>query len=410
MTVTFARRDRTPNRRNRRRRPGRSPRSPRAALVAVVAIVGAATLAWRVAASGPGARPSAPPPTVVRCLLRPVSIPSLSCTSAILVEAETGTVLYQKNADERRAPASLAKMMTELVLLEDVAAGKLRLDEEIEVSANASTMGGSQVFLKHGEKQPAEALLHALGIASANDAAMALAEHVAGSEKAFVARMNARAKELGCRQTKFVNVHGLDLPRQDKNWTSARDLALIAGALVRHPKALEISSTWREPFRGGEFWLDNTNKSLKRFEGMDGLKTGWTPRAGGCFVGTASRDGVRLIAVILDSKPGRDRFDVAMKLLAAGFAPRPQWQEAVRVGAPVAAIEPAGEAVASKSPTTAGGTVRVLIEESREDALVARYRPRGEDTPADVAPEVAGWVDLRLGDKTVATVPARPGR
>jgi D-alanyl-D-alanine carboxypeptidase (penicillin-binding protein 5/6) len=164
------------------------------------------------------------------------------------------------------------------------------------------------------------ALLQAVAIASANDAAVALAEHVAGSESAFVERMNRRARRLGCRSTRFTNVHGLDLRRQERAVTTARDLVRIGRALLRHPIALELSSTRRAPFRGGVFWLNTTNKLLGRMDGVDGLKTGWTPRAGGCFCATAERDGVRLVSVVLGAPAGTGRFDVTRRLLEDGFA------------------------------------------------------------------------------------------
>jgi len=400
MSVRFARispgrpaRSRT----NRRRSPGGRPRRPVLAVVAVALLVLAATGAWRVASYGDG-QPPRPAPTIVRCLLEPVELASLSCTSAILVEAETGTVLWEKNADARRAPASLVKMMLELVVFEDIAAGRVSLADSVTTSANASTMGGSQVFLRHGEVQTLESMLNAIGIASANDAAMAVAEHLSGSEAAFVERMNVRARELGCDETTFGNVHGLDLRKDDRNWTSARDLSRIACELTRYPQAIAISSTWREPFRGGAFWLDNTNKLLKRFDGLDGLKTGWTPRAGGCFVGTAVRDRVRLVAVVLASNPGRARFDVTARLLEAGYARGPRWVEVFRTGDPLPELLDTG----MEAPPAAGGTVRLLWEADRDLHLTPRFRPGTGEPEAPL-----GWVDLRVDGRTVATVPAR---
>jgi D-alanyl-D-alanine carboxypeptidase (penicillin-binding protein 5/6) len=414
MNVHFRPRDVPPRpRRNRRRRrlafPGGSAR--RWLVVgAVLAIAGFGLL--RGASSGSAPPPPPPAPTVVRCAMEPVRPGRIPCRAGILVEAETGAVLWSHEADARRGPASLVKMMLMLETLRDVAAGKVALSDSITTSANASTMGGSQVFLKHGEVQTLQALLEAVGIASANDAAMAIAEHLEGSEEAFVKRMNAAAKELGCTQTEFVNVHGLDLRGQGRNDTSARDLARIARELVRYDEALRISSTWRKPFRGGEFWLDNTNKLLREFDGLDGLKTGWTPRAGGCFVGTAKRDGVRLIAVILAAQPGRERFEVTADLLEAGYAAEPTWVEVIRPGDPVADVAPEATEGAAAEPepvASAWGTVRVLVEADRRGAFSSRYRPRTGEEKADGVPEgVIGWLDLRLGDRTIATVPAWP--
>ncbi|HMB69494.1 MAG TPA: D-alanyl-D-alanine carboxypeptidase family protein [bacterium] len=250
----------------------------------------------------------------------PAVIRPVPCVAAILINAETGEVLHEQDADLSRGPASLVKMMVELIILEDVEAGRIALSDTVKASTHASTMGGSQVFLKEGEVQTVHALLQAAAIASANDAAVALAEHASGSEEKFVERMNARAKQLGCSGTKFVNVHGLDLPRQGRAVTTARDLTIIARALIRHPLALEFASTWRAPFRDGEFWLDNTNKLLRKCDGLDGLKTGWTPRAGGCFCATASRDGVRLVSVVMGAPGGLGRFNVTKQLLDDGFS------------------------------------------------------------------------------------------
>lgn len=256
---------------------------------------------------------------VLSSVSAPAAIRPVPCVSAILLNVSTGKVIHEQDADIPRSPASLVKMMTELLIMEDVEAGRLALSDSVTTSANASTMGGSQVYLKEGEVETVYALLQATAIASANDAAVALAEHVAGSEAAFVERMNRRAKELDCKGTTFVNVHGLDIGK-GRNVTTARDLMRIARALVSHPLALELSSTRRAPFRNGEFWLDSTNKLLSKCQGVDGLKTGWTPRAGACFVATAHRQGVRLVSVVLGAPRGLGRFEVTEQLLEDGFA------------------------------------------------------------------------------------------
>jgi D-alanyl-D-alanine carboxypeptidase (penicillin-binding protein 5/6) len=241
------------------------------------------------------------------------------CASAILMDAQTGTILFEQDADLERAPASLAKMLTLLIVLEELESGLLGLDDVVVTSRNAATMGGSQVYLQEGEYQTVRSLLQALVIASANDAAVALAEHLAGSEDAFVERMNRRVEALGCQRTRFVNAHGLDLRRQEQAITSARDLALIARTLLRFPLTRELASTPRAPFRGGSFWLENTNHLLGRMDGLDGLKTGSTPRAGACLCATAERDGRRLVSVVLGAS-GVSRFGLTRRLLEAGFA------------------------------------------------------------------------------------------
>jgi len=413
VSVTF--RDRTRRPRPNRRRGSAGVVRRRWLLGAGGIAAGAGLLALagygsvRTADSRDATPPDPAPPEVVRCALRPLEIAPLPCASAILVEAETGAVLYEQNADEARGPASLVKMMLQLVIFDEIAAGRLALGDSVTTSPNASTMGGSQVFLKDGEVQTVESLLDAIIMASANDAAVAMAEHVAGSESACVERMNAKAREIGCRNTAFVNVHGLDLRRGGRNVTSARDLSIMARELVRHPKALEISSTRRKAFRGGEFWLDNTNLLLGDFEGLDGLKTGWTPRAGGCFVGTAHRDGVRLVAVVLRAPPGKGRFRVAAQLLEAGYRREPQWVEVAHPGQLVHPVEPVEVATDGDAAAAAWGTVRLLLESGTTGTWRLRPHPDGEGA-SDLAGTL-GFLDYRLDGRTVATVPARaPGR
>jgi D-alanyl-D-alanine carboxypeptidase (penicillin-binding protein 5/6) len=345
-------------------------------------------------------------------VLEPLDLPALACASALLVEAETGRVLWEQNADAPRSPASLVKMVLELVVFRELEAGRLALGDSVTTSANASTMGGSQVYLKHGEVQTVAALLDAIVLASANDAAMAIAEHIAGTEAAFVDLMNAEADRLGCRGTRFANVHGLDLRRDSRNVTTARDTALIARALIERPLALELASTWRKPFRGGEFWLDNTNKLLRRYgglEGYDGLKTGYTPRAGGCLAGTAERDGVRLVSVILGARPGHPRFHITKKLLERGFVSKPRWVRLAAGGEQLRLASADSPALAGPV-AVAGGEVRVLVESSRAEALGRRLRPLGELEAPIGAGEALGLLDCRLGDRTFASVPVVAAR
>jgi D-alanyl-D-alanine carboxypeptidase (penicillin-binding protein 5/6) len=346
-------------------------------------------------------------PTVVRCLLEPVDLDPVACASAILVEAETGTVLWEQDADAERSPASLVKVMLQLLVLQDVERGTLALTDSIETSANASTMGGSQVYLKHGEKQTLAAMLEAVAISSANDAAMAIAEHVAGDEASFVARMNEEAERLGCTGTRFENVHGLDLWGRPKNVTTARDIAAMARALVEHQHALSLSSTWRAPFRDGAFWLDNTNRLLRKYgglEGLDGLKTGYTWRAGGCFCGTAVRDDVRLISVVMGARPGKHRFLITQDLLEAGFAQHPMGWDVARGGEPFALAADA-PVDPSSAYAIAGGRVRVIVEESRREAVSFRIRPLPDLATPVRAGDRLGYLDCRIDDRTFASVP-----
>ena len=219
-----------------------------------------------------------------------VNLP-LSAKSAILIEAKSGTVLYSKNAHEALPPASVTKVMTLLLVSEAIADGSIALEDVVTVSQNAASMGGSQIFIKEGEEFTVEELLKSAVIASANDAAVALAELVAGSESAFVTMMNERASELGMKNTSFENATGLD-DSVTKHLTSAYDIALMSRELIKHPIILKYSNVWQDSIRNGEFVLTNTNRLVRYYSGCTGLKTGSTDKAGFCVSATAERDGM----------------------------------------------------------------------------------------------------------------------
>lgn len=247
--------------------------------------------------------------------------PGLQCnaTSAILMEYETGTVLFEQNADEKLPPASITKIMTLLLVMEAIEAGKMTLEETVTASELASSMGGSQIFLKAGEQMSVRDLLKSVVIASANDAAVALAEHLSGSVEAFVAQMNDKARELGMVNTHFENTNGLDDTTKE-HYTSARDVAIMSRALIAHPLILEFSSIWMDTIRDGAFGLTNTNRLVRFYPGATGLKTGSTAKAQFCISATAKRDDMHLIAVIMGA-PTRDiRNEEAKRLLDFGFA------------------------------------------------------------------------------------------
>ncbi len=247
------------------------------------------------------------------------SMSELPCKSAILIDAETGEVLYEQNADEALPPASVTKVMTLLLVMEAIDAGRIALADTVSVSANAASMGGSQVFLEEGETMSVEEMLKCVIIASANDCAVALAEFVSGSEESFVAAMNARAAELGMKNTHFENTNGLDDTAQN-HVTSARDIAIMSRALIAHPKILEYSGIWQDTIRGGEFGLTNTNRLVRYYPGCTGLKTGSTARAGFCVSATAKREGLSLVCVIMGAQTRDSRNASAAKLLDYGFA------------------------------------------------------------------------------------------
>ena len=246
--------------------------------------------------------------------------PAVSCPSALLMEKQTGTVLFAQDEHTPREPASVTKIMTLLLVMEAIDSGALSYDDVVTGSAHAAGMGGSQIWLKENEQMTVRDLLKAVCIVSGNDAAVALAEHLAGSEDAFVKRMNARAQELGMNDTHFVNCTGLPAER---HLTSAYDIALMSRELIlHHPDIRQFTTVWMDSLRGGESMLVNTNKLIRFYDGASGLKTGSTGSAGYCLSATAEKNGMELIAVVLKGKTSDERFSDAKSLLNHGFPTR----------------------------------------------------------------------------------------
>lgn len=258
-------------------------------------------------------------------LLIPINITAESidlapnAISAIIIEASTGTVIYNKNEHEKLAPASMTKMMGLLLIMEQIEKGNLKWDEMVTASSNASSMGGSQIFLETGEQMTVEELVKGISIASGNDAMVAMAEKIAGTEEAFVELMNKKASELGLKNTNFKNCTGLDA---ENHYSSANDMAIIAKELVKHDKILEFSGTYEDYIREGtdkSFWLVNTNKLVRFYQGVDGLKTGYTSTAGYCLTATAKRNGMRLITVVMNEPDSTTRNSETTAMLDYGF-------------------------------------------------------------------------------------------
>lgn len=241
----------------------------------------------------------------------------IPCRNAILISIDTGDILYEKEPDAEVPMASITKIMTLLLTLEAVEAGKISMTDIVPISEHAFNMGGSQIWLEPGEQFTLDELIKAICVCSANDAAVAVAEFVGGSEPVFAEMMNARAAELGMTHTRFVNACGLDA---EGHYSSARDVAAMSLALLRHPKILEYSGIWMDTLRGGETQLTNTNKMLKSYAGITGLKTGTTNGAGVCISASAVRDGMGLLAVVLGSPSSKERFESATAMLDYGFA------------------------------------------------------------------------------------------
>lgn len=236
--------------------------------------------------------------------------------SAALYDSN-GQMLYEMNATEALQPASVTKIMTMLLVMEALNRGDVSLDTMITGSAHAESMGGTQIWLKQGEQMTLDEMLKAIAIGSANDCAVAVAEHLAGTEEQFVKKMNERAKQLGCTSTKFVNANGLD--GDEKTLTSARDLAIISVELLKYPEIIKYTSTWMDSVRNGEFSLANTNKMLKTYDGMIGLKTGYISQAGYCISAAAKRDERVFIAVVMGAKTKEDRVDAVKTLFDYAF-------------------------------------------------------------------------------------------
>ena len=241
----------------------------------------------------------------------------VTAPSAVLIEAESKKVLSEKNPHEQRACASVTKVMTLLLVMEALDSGKLSITDTLTASAHAASMGGSDIWLEEGEKMSVDDLIKATAVASANDAAVVLAEALCGSEKTFVAEMNKRAKELGMNHTVFKNCNGLD---EKGHLTCAYDVALMSSELIKHKKIFKYTSIWIDELRGGKTQIVNTNKLLKSYKGITGLKTGTTDDAGCCMSASAERDGLSLIAVVLGCDNGTKRFGDCAALLDYGFA------------------------------------------------------------------------------------------
>lgn len=240
--------------------------------------------------------------------------------SVVLMEASTGKIIYERNANEKLHPASMTKMMSMLLILESIEKGNLKWNDMITVSENASSMGGSQILLETGEQMSVDDLFKGIAIASGNDAVVALAEKVAGTEEVFVKMMNDKAKELGLKNTNFKNPHGLDAT---DHYSSAYDMAMIAKELVKHKKVLEYSSIYEYYLRDGtdrKTWLVNTNKLVRFYDGVDGLKTGYTKEAGYCLTATAMKNGMRIIAVVMGEPDSKTRNKEVTELLDYAYA------------------------------------------------------------------------------------------
>ncbi len=329
--------------------------------------------------------------------------PDIPAPSAILIDAATGTVLYEKNANERLRPASVTKVMTLLLVMEALDSGKIGWDDMVVTSDTAAAKGGSQVYLEPGEQMSMDEMLKSVVVSSANDCATALAEHVSGSEAAFVELMNRRAQELGLTDTHFVNCTGLDDAEEaQEHLTTAHDIAVISRELLKHEAIKKYTTIWMDTVRGGKFGLANTNKLVRFYDGTTGLKTGYTSAAGHCLSASAERDGIELIAVVLHCKSSADRFESAKALLNYGFAnyalvsaEAPEALPAVRVRlGKTAQLQPV---LQESSP--------ILIEKGMQSSVTKAVTLAEEVTAPVAAGQELGKLRISAGSQVLAEIP-----
>ncbi len=325
---------------------------------------------------------------------------AITAPSAILIELNSGEVLFEKNADEVMPPASVTKIMTLLLAIEAIEQGKLGLQDMVSTSENASKMGGKQIWLEVGEEMSVNDLLKATAISSANDAAVALGEAVAGSESTFVALMNGRAKELGMNNTEFLNASGLDA---QGHVSTARDIAIMSKELLSHPIIKDYSTVWMDSLRDGKTSLVNTNKLVHFYEGATGLKTGTTDSAGYCLSASAERNGLSLIAVVVGEKTSEERFASARTLLDYGFA---NW-EVVTPKLLDAPIEPV-KVIKGTSPTVeveSQTTKEVVIRKGEEESIEYKVEIVNDVSAPVAAGQTLGRVVMFSGGKEIGSYP-----
>jgi len=319
------------------------------------------------------------------------------------MDVATGTVLYEHNAHEALAPASVTKVMTMLLIMEAIDAGKIGWDDTVTASESAAAKGGSQVYLKVGETMTVSDMVKSIAVSSANDCACAMAEHLAGSESAFVDLMNSRAKELGMNDTQFVNCTGLDDSEEAKSHlTSAYDIALMSRELLKnHPAIKQFTTIWMDTVRDGAFGLSNTNKLIRFYNGATGLKTGFTSGAGYCLSASAERDGMELIAVVMGCETSQDRFAACKSMLDYGFANfaliTPQLD-----GTPIVPVKLGG----SKEVTVVPGEETALLIDKSQKGMISTELTLDECVTAPVSRgQRLGTMTIRAGEQVLAQVP-----
>lgn len=327
----------------------------------------------------------------------------VAAPSAILMERSTGTVLYEKNAHERMAPASVTKVMTLLLVMEALESGRISWDDMVIASDAAAAKGGSQIYLEPGEQLTMDEMLKSVVVSSANDCATALAEHIAGSEDAFVELMNKRAEELGMADTHFVNCTGLDDdPDASEHLTSAYDIAVMSRELLKHDDIRKYTTIWMDTVRNGEFGLSNTNKLVRFYDGTTGLKTGYTSGAGHCLSASAMREGVEYVAVVLHCSNSNERFQSAKQLLDYGFAnytlAEPDLNAAIpEVPVVLGAVDTIVPVPADAAP--------LLIEKSMKNAITTHVEVAEQVKAPVEAGQRLGTMTMQANGEPLAAIP-----
>ena len=323
--------------------------------------------------------------------------------SALLMDAATGTVLYEKNAHEKLAPASVTKVMTLLLIMEAIDSGKIQWEDTVTASEAAAAKGGSQIYLKVGETMTVTDMVKSIAVSSANDCACAMAEHLAGSEEAFVGLMNEKARELGMNDTNFVNCTGLDDgPNASEHKTSAFDIALMSRELLtNHPDIKRFTTIWMDTVRNGEFGLSNTNKLIRFYSGATGLKTGFTSGAGYCLSATAEREGMELIAVVMGAETSQIRNTACKQLLDYGFANfalvSPEMGEE--------AVVPVQLGTEKGIRLIPGENPRLLIDKSLKSGITTEISIEPEVTAPVSQGQQLGTLTIRAGEQVLARIP-----
>ncbi len=342
---------------------------------------------------------------MVLLCITPVSAANLEVAgkSAVLMDMATGTVLYEQNPHEKLAPASVTKVMTMLLVMEAIDSGKIGWDDTVTVSESAAAKGGSQIYLKVGETMSVSDMLKSVAVSSANDCACALAEHIAGSESAFVDKMNARARELGMNDTYFVNCTGLDDDDSAKeHLTSAYDIAVMSRELMlNHPDIQKFTTIWMDTVRNGAFGLSNTNKLVRFYPGATGLKTGFTSAAGYCLSATAQRDGLGLIAVVLGAKTSQERFAGCKAMLDYGFANF----ALVKPEVPTENTVPVKLGTKKSVSAVPGEDVKLLIDKGQKDQVNIQVALEETVTAPISKGQKLGMLTVRVGDQVLSQVP-----